>query len=69
MYGTHMNDHDYPSNENSHWGLSTALAHEMPLEEFENEEYDDGYDLTIKNLFVLLIVGMAVILLVFGLLS
>lgn len=64
-----MENHGYPSDDNSHFGLSTALAHEMPPEDFDYEENDDGFDLTIKNLLMLLMVGMAVICLVFGVLS
>lgn len=64
-----MNDHDYPSDENSHWGLSTALAHEMPPEDFDYEDTADEYELTIKSVMTMLIVGLAVILLVFGVLS
>ena len=64
-----MNDHDYPSDENSHFGLSTALLDEMPPQDFEIEHEHDGFDLTIKNLLIALVVGLAVIFFVFGVFS
>jgi len=68
MYISPMNDHDYPSDENSHWGLSTALLHEMPPEDFEGD-HEDGYELSIRNLSVAFVIGLAVVFLVFGVLS
>lgn len=64
-----MDDHGYPSDENSHWGLSTALAHEMPPEEFEYDNSDQESDLTLKSLAIALIIGLGTIFLVFGVLS
>ena len=64
-----MNDHGYPSDENSHWGLSTALAHEMPPEDFEYDDSDERFDLTFKNLAIALVIGLVTIFLVFGVLS
>ena len=63
-----MNDHDYPSDDHSHWGSSSAALHEMPPEDFE-VDYSEGYELTIKNLLIALIVGLAVIFIVFGVFS
>jgi hypothetical protein len=64
-----MNDHDYPSDENSHFGLSTALLDEMPPQDFENEDGHLGFDLTIKNLLISLVAGLVVIFFVFGVFS
>ncbi len=63
-----MNDHDYPSEDSSHWGSSSAALHEMPPEDFE-VDYSDGYDLTLKNLAIAMVVGLLTIFIVFGVLS
>lgn len=63
-----MNDHGYPSHDDEHFGLSTALLHEMPPEDFEHD-YEDGFDLALKNLAIALIIGLVTIVLVFGVLT
>jgi len=63
-----MNDHEFDNDDHSYWGTSSAALDEMPPQDFE-VDYSEGFDLTIKNLLMALVIGLVVIFLVFGVLS
>ncbi|MEL6859474.1 MAG: hypothetical protein AAFO74_13895 [Pseudomonadota bacterium] len=60
-----MNDQDYPSTDTSYWGTGSASIDEMPPQDFE-QDHEGGFDLTMKEFFIALAIGVPIFLLAFS---
>lgn len=62
-----MNDHEYPTEDTSHWGSSSAGLHEMPPEDFEYDFSESG-KFSIKSFLLMAAIFMCVIFVMFKIL-
>lgn len=59
-----MDDHGHSSADSGHWGLSSALLHEMPPDDMAFED-SEGLELNLVNIAVTFALGIAVAVLMF----